>query len=290
MVLDNNTIKKICDFVKQKPRTIQEISQLIKKNWRTAERYVEKIEQETGCISCRVFRKGTRGALKVVYWNMIENIHSTSFQTELLNCLVKGRNRGDFSPFDIYQHISGRKKKIQVEEINKNSNLAEATDFVNFLKKAEKQILIFSGNLSWVNSIQKNKDILDVVRELTKKGVSMKIVARVSLVGAENAKKLIAINKEPGRDMIEIKHRYQPLRGMIIDNKIAKLREKKDPAYYKEGELKKPMEVFYDIYDKEWIDWLQKVFWKMFSTSLPVEKRLDEIEKIKEKVSIHFLD
>jgi hypothetical protein len=290
MVLENSTIKRICDFVKQKPRTIQEISQLIKKNWRTAERYVEKIEQETGCISCRVFRKGTRGALKVVYWNMVEDIHSTSFQTELLDNLIKGRSRADFSPFDIYQHISGRKKKIQVEEINKNTNLAEATDFINFLKKAEKQILIFSGNLSWVNSIQNGKKILDVVRGLTKKGVSIKIVARVSLVGGENAKKLMVINKEPGRDMIEIKHRYHPLRGMIIDNKIAKLREKKDPTFYKEGELKKPIEVFYDIYDKEWIDWLQKVFWKMFSTSLPVEKRLEEVEKIKEKVSIHFLD
>ena len=65
------------------------------------------------------------------------------------------------------------------------------------------------------------------------------------MIGVENAKKLLAINKEPGRDMIEIRHRYQPLRAMIIDNRIIKLREKKDPAYYAQGELKRKIEIFF---------------------------------------------
>ena len=68
MVFDAIISKKITDFVKGKPKTIQEISQHIKKNWRTAERYVEKIEKESGTLSTRIFREGTRGALKVVYW------------------------------------------------------------------------------------------------------------------------------------------------------------------------------------------------------------------------------
>jgi hypothetical protein len=41
-MLDNKTIKKINDFVYQKPRTIQEIALLIRKNWRTANSYIDR--------------------------------------------------------------------------------------------------------------------------------------------------------------------------------------------------------------------------------------------------------
>lgn len=287
MVLESSTIKKICDFVKQKPRTVQEISELIKKNWRTAERYVEKIEQETGCISTRVFREGTRGALKIVYWNAIEDIHSTSFQDELLDSLLQGKRKDDFSPFDIYQYVPEKKKKVYVEDVSKTDpeiEVSEEQDLVGFLRQASRQVLVFSGNLSWINAHQGAAKILDVIRELARRNVSVKIIARVSMVGADNAKKLLTINKEPGKDMIEIHHRYQPLRAIIIDNKTVKLREIRDPAYYPPGELKKKVEIFYEIYDKDWIEWLQKVFWKMFSTAMPSEKRIKEIATIQNKV------
>jgi hypothetical protein len=75
MVLDNKTTEKIKRFVRVKPRTIQEISLFIKKNWRTANSYVEKISKETGYISYRVLRQGTPGAVKIVYWNNLETIH-----------------------------------------------------------------------------------------------------------------------------------------------------------------------------------------------------------------------
>lgn len=287
MVLETETIKKICDFVRLKPRSVQEISELIKRNWRTAERYVEKIEQETGCISIRVFRKGTRGALKVVYWNTIEDIHSTSFQSELFDSLMQGKRKVDFTPFDIYQYVPTKKKKAYIEDINEiypKTDLCEKTDFAGFLRQASKQLLIFSGNLSWINSIQGKTKIIDIIRELANRNVSIKIIARVSLIGVDNARKLLAINKEPGRDMIEIRHRYQPLRAMIVDNKIVKLREQRDPAYYNPGELKKKIEIFYDLFDKDWIEWLQKVFWKMFSTGIPAKQRIKEIEKIQSKI------
>ena len=74
-MLDSKIIKKINNFVYQKPRTIQEISLLIKKNWRTADRYVEQISKEQGTLLVRTFREGTRGALKIVFWNNIEKIH-----------------------------------------------------------------------------------------------------------------------------------------------------------------------------------------------------------------------
>jgi len=101
MPLDTDITKVILDFVIIKPRTIQEISEHINKNWRTTERYVEKIEKETGSISTRIFRKGTRGALKIVFWNSVENIHSTSFQSELFEKLMHVTSQKDFSSFDI---------------------------------------------------------------------------------------------------------------------------------------------------------------------------------------------
>ena len=259
----------------------------IKKNWRTAERYVEKIEEETGNISTRIFRKGTRGALKIVYWNGIEDIHSTSFQEEILDNLMRGKSKGDFTPFDIYQYVEAKNKSVFVEDItdlNPEKDLSQRTDFIGFLKQAKKQILIFSGNLSWINSEQGELKVIDTLRELVKKNVSIKVVTRVSIIGADNVKKLLALNKEIGKDAIEIRHRYQPLRGMIIDNHVAKLREKKYPEYYNTRELKRKLEIFYDIFDKEWIEWLEKVFWKMFSTGIPAEKRLKEIELIKTKL------
>ncbi|VVB78557.1 Uncharacterised protein [uncultured archaeon] len=287
MVLDQNITKKIIDLVKLKPRTVQEISEHIKKNWRTAERYVEKIEEETGQVSTRIFRKGTRGALKVVYWNSIENIHSTSFQGELLEDLTHGKRTADFSPFDIYQYINDKEKTAFVEDVSKidpEIEISEEQDLVGLLKKASKQILIFSGNLSWVNAKQGKTKITDVIKELIERNVSIKVIGRVSMIGADNAKKLLALNKVAGKDLIEIRHRYQPLRVMIIDDKIVRLRDIKEPEYYKPGELKKKIAIFYEIYEKEWIEWIEKVFWKMFSTGIPAEKRLKEIELIKTKL------
>ena len=59
------------------------------------------------------------------------------------------------------------------------------------------------------------------------------------------------------------------------------MKEQKDPATYKKGELAKKTFIFYDIYDEEWVEWMQKVFWKMFSTGIPVSKRLETLESIK---------
>ena len=286
MVLDSKVTKTISDFVRTKPRTIQEVSVHIKKNWRTAERYVEKIEQETGNISARIFREGTRGALKIVYWNSVENVQSTSFQEELFHQMMTEKFDYDFTPLDIYQHVTENKKKLMVEKNVKDPEIdvTESQDLVGFLRKTKNQLIIFSGNLSWINAKQGNKKIIDILRELVKKGVSIKIIARVSLVGMENSERLLSINKEVGKDLIEIRHRYQPVRAMIIDDKVIRFREIKVPEFYKHGELSKLIGIFYDIHDKEWVEWMEKVFWKMFSVSIPAEKRMKEIDIIRKKV------
>lgn len=283
-MLNQELTRKICDFIKLKPRSIQEIAEHINKNWRTAERYVEKIEEETGFVSTRIFRKGTRGALKIVFWNLADDIHSTSFQAELIDKIMSRWNKGDFTPFDIFQYVPDNKKKALVEyfdKIDPEIELSEKQNFVGLLRQASKQILFFSGNLSWVNSKQGKIRIIDVIRELARRNVSIKVVCRVSMVGLDNVRKLLAINKEFGKDLIEIRHRYQPLRAAIIDNKIMRFRESKNPEYYTHGELDKKIEMFYEIYDHDWIEWMQKIFWKMFSTGIPAETRIKEMEKIR---------
>jgi hypothetical protein len=110
MVLDSKIAKQINDFVYTKPRSILEIAQFIGKNWRTADSYVEKISNEQGTISTRTFRGGTRGALKIVYWNTIDRIHSSSFQEKLFRKIESGIEKTDFDPLDIYQCNRGQEE------------------------------------------------------------------------------------------------------------------------------------------------------------------------------------
>jgi len=289
MAIDPDIIKKISDAVKLKPRTVQEISEIIKKNWRTAERYVDKISEETGDISTRVFRKGTRGALKIVYWSSIESIHSTSFQEGIFRKIMSRMRKAEFSPFDIYQFVPDRYKKAFVEDLSKlntEKEVSQEQDLVGSLRQASKQVYIFAGNLSFINLKQNGIRILDVLRELVKRNISIKVVSRVSLIGVENVKILLALNKAAGKELVEIRHRYQPLRGIMVDKKLIKMSETRYPEYYRKGELKKKIGVFYDIYDPEWLEWMQKVFWRMFSIGIPAERRIREIEKIKKQILI----
>ena len=116
-MLDSITIKKIEDFVCQKPRSVQELAVHLGKNWRTVDRYIEEIEKNFGTISTRVFRGGTRGALKIVYWSSMEKLSSSIFQEKLEEDILKARRKDDFSAFDIFQYVDDKKKKVTIEHI-----------------------------------------------------------------------------------------------------------------------------------------------------------------------------
>lgn len=278
-MLTQEIVKKINDFVYVKPRSIDEIAKHIKKNWRTADRYVQRIAEQQGTLATRTFREGTRGALKIVYWANIEQIHSTSFQEKLFRAIESGRHKQDFSPFDIYQHIDAKKKSAFFEEQEDEAERV-VQDLAGLLRNAKKQLLIFSGNLSWSNLVQGKTKILDIFEELAKRNVSIKVLTRVELTGLNNTRKALAVNTRIGRDAVEIRHREQPLRAIIIDDKLAQFKEIKNPADYKKEELKKKTFIFYTIYDRDWIEWVQKVFWNMFATAIPAEKRIKEIMSI----------
>jgi len=278
-MLDSKTIKKINDFVKTKPRTVQEVAFAIKKNWRTADRYVEKIAEDTGAIAARTFREGTRGALKVVYWQTLENIHSTDLQQRLFSMIEHGRTKYDFSPLEIYQYVDPKKKRAFLEEQGDEQANVEH-EIVSHLKSAQKQVLFFSGNLSFVNVVQDGEKLIDVLEDLARQNIPSKFIARIDITALKNLKKILAINEKLGKEMIEVRHVMQPLRSFIVDNRFARLKETKRPEDVHKDELGKKTCIFYEIHDNDWIEWLQKVFWQMFRTGIPAQKRLENLEAI----------
>jgi len=277
-MLTTEVVKKIEEFVYQKPRTVQEIASMLRKNWRTADRYVDKIAKDFGTISTRTFREGTRGALKIVYWASVEKASHSVFQEKLEQEILLAKRREDFSAFDIFQHIPDKNKKASFERAfdEPYTNLG---DLVGVLEKAEKQLLVFSGNLSFINLKNKDCDIFKVLEGLVKRGVMVKVICRVDVVGKENIERLLSLNFKYGKELVEIRHCQQALRALVIDNKMFRIKEIREPTG-KVHELSRRAFIFYTIRDREWTEWLSRIFWNMFSSSIRAEKRLEEMKKL----------
>jgi hypothetical protein len=95
----------------------------------------------------------------------------------------------------------------------------------------------------------------------------------------KNVEKMLSLNSKHGKNLIEIRHNAQPLRGAIVDNKFIRLKEEKEPTG-KTNELSKKKLIFYNISDKSWADWLSRIFWKKFSNSIDANKRLEILKQI----------
>ncbi len=280
-MLNNETIQKIEKFVSQKPRSVQEIATHLDKNWRTADRYIKEIEDETGTISTRTFREGTRGALKIVYLLNPDKISSSKFQEELEERIMRLRRKEEFSAFDIFQCVPEKNKLAIVEEeiSEASTNLQE---LISILNGTEKELKLFSGNLSWINLKKGKIDLFNTLEKLVKRGVRIKVLCRVDLDGVDNIKQVLQLNYKYGKELIEIRHREHPIRAFVIDNTSIRLKEIKEPTG-KIKELDKKKFIFYTIRDKEWAEWLSKIFLKMFNTSISAEKRITELNKLIKK-------
>ncbi len=276
-MLDAKTIKQIENFVQEKPRSIQEIAKQINKNWRTADKYIEQIKEEYGTIETRIFREGTRGALKIAYQNSIEKISKTSQQEKLEKDIFNSRKKEDFSVFEIFQYVADKNKSVTIEK-EKSPYSTNVDELNNLIKQTKKELIILSGNLSWINLKNNKIDFMKTIEELAKKDVSIKIVCRVDISGMENISRMLSINKKIGKENIEIHHYEQPLRAIISDSRIMRLKEIKEPTG-KINELNKRIFIFYEINDKEWVEWTVKIFKKMFHNSLGAEKRFEQINK-----------
>ncbi len=272
MPLQEEQTKQIVSFVKKEPRTVQDIAQLLGKSWLTADSYVKQIKERTGLINIKTFRKGTQGALKLVFYNYSDSLATDDVKEELYQLIKSGRRKTDFDFMDIFQFVPQEKKKV----ISQVMSVKESVHFASLLKQAKSNIYFFSGNLSFLNLRERGTSMIEVIEELLGRKIRLKIICRVDAASINNLAKLdMLLKKFP--DLIEIRHSYQPLRGFIVDDSLARFSSEALVEHYKEGELQKDIKFFYEIFDSEWIDWLQKVFWNIFRFSIDHNVRLNEI-------------
>ena len=273
-MLTKNVQASITDAVRLKPRTIQEVSQLIDKNWRTADRYIQQIAEQTGLVAVRTFREGSQGALKIVYWNALDRAKGTMYQERLLEKIMQGRKKEDFSPFDLYQFVPEEKKYAIVEKTEFSTEKGMRYD--ELLGSTKHQLLLFSGNLTWM---ELGKNMTMILESLAKKNVSIKVLTRVDLTSLKNTEAALAINQRVGWDAVEVRHCEQPLRAAVVDDRLASVKEVLSPQYIRE--LKEKLFVFYRITDQEWVLWLQKVFWHLWQQSIDAQTRLKTLKTLR---------
>ena len=281
-MLTPDLIKEINEFVYKQPRTITEVASIAKVSWLTADKYITYISEKYGTIKVKTFRGGTRGAVKIVYWSNFDSlVKPSTAQHILLEKIKYGKKKHDFNPFDIYNFVDENKKNAKAISM-KNPH---EQHLENLLRGASRQLFIFSGNISFINSMEGNIQLLNVLADLARRKVNIKILCRADIASIKNIKKIIEINKTIGFDAVEIRHTEQPLRGFIIDDRIFRLREEKAKKDYKEGELNDDLYILYDINDRDWIEWGEKVFWNMYTNALPIENRIKALERIENLIS-----
>jgi hypothetical protein len=134
--------------------------------------------------------------------------------------------------------------------------------------------------LSFINIKDKKKDMIDIFDKLIKKKINMKILCRVDLAGKDNIERILSLNLKHGKNLIEIRHDVHPIRGIIVDGNLIRLKEVKEPTG-KIKELNKRKFIFYNISDKSWAEWMSRIFWKKFSNSMDANKRLEHLKQIK---------
>jgi len=279
-MLTTKITDSIKDFVRQEPRTTDDIAKKLRISWVTADRYVQRISDEDGSIKVKTFRGGTRGALKLVYWNNTDKPAMSSVQDKLFQMILRGRTKYDFSPLDIYQYVDDKKRSAEVER-EPHESTRMPTYLWELLERTKTQLLIFSGNLSWSNFKLNDATFLDLIETLAKRGASIKILTRVDLAGIDNIHRMLAINQRLGKDAIQIRHCEQPLRAFIIDDQVLRLKEIKQPRDYKPGELQAVTNIYYTITDKDWVAWMQKVFWHNYAQAVDAQTRINVLKSIK---------
>ena len=278
MVLTQQEIKKITSFIKKEPRTIQDIAQFLGKTWVTANSYVEKIKTQTGLVNIKIFRPGTKGAIKLVYWNYGDTVEHDEIRKDLYDKIRFRNKKEDFDPLEIYQNILEANKTAFLEEY-KDPFISNQQNIINFLQRTENELYCFSGNLSWIKLSENGTPIVKVIEALLKRGVLIRVLCRIDLASVENLRILNnLLNKYP--ENLEVRHCFHPLRGFIVDDKIVRLKDEKNTSFYKQGELKGNVRVFYQWSDSEWVEWLTQVFWNLYRNAPTFEQRMKEIEKI----------
>lgn len=279
MVLTEDEVKAVLQFVKKEPRTVQEISKFIKRSWVTTDSYLKQIKERTGLLDIKTFREGTQAAIKLVYATNSDSLLTDDAREKLFLQIKNGRKKQDFDFLDLFQYVQDGKKKLLVETY-KDPKISKDQKIAGLFKNAKDIVYCLSGNLSFLNLQEGKVKMLDLLEELLKRKVKFKILARINVASLENVGKIsFLMQKYP--EQIEIKHCYQPLRGFIIDDKIARFKHEEESGMYKDNELHENTRIFYEVYDPEWINWMLKVFWNLYRGSIDYSLRVQEMKKLK---------
>ena len=116
------------------------------------------------------------------------------------------------------------------------------------------------------------------MEELLKRKVKIKCVCRITPSTMNNVWKLETLLKK--YTQLEIRHRAQPVRGFIVDDMFVSLKTEQQLKEYKPQELEQNLTIIYNIYETEWVSWIQKVFWNLYRSSSEVKGRMKEFVKL----------
>ncbi len=283
LLLSQSEIDKIISFVKKEPRTVQDVSKLINRSWVTTDSYLRKLSLDSGLIGVKTFRPGTPGALKIVYFNNNDFFSGDDLQESFLQQILIGRFKHDFDFFEIFQFIDDSKKKVFVQ--NKSSNALfnhsrnrSIEKVIPFLRRTKHSLSVFSGNLSFFNFFEDGESMSDLFEELLKRGVRIKILCRLTVTSLNNINSIdFLIKKYSG--LIQIRHVFQPLRGFIVDDVVARFKNDEVINNFHESGFDENIEIFYELYDNHWISWLQRVFWVLWRKSIDYSVRAKQLDK-----------
>jgi hypothetical protein len=267
-LLSKTDSEKILQFVKKEPCTIQDLSLHIGKSWVTTESYVEQIAKETGMIRTKKFRGGTKGAVKIVYWNYTESVQVDEIRNKLFDKIKLSYDKKTFDPLEVFQFVPAGKGKAFMETYDA-THPSTKKSLLNFLRRVEEELLVFSGNLSFL----RHSEPKQAFQEMLGRGVRVKILCRMDLGTVENLKIIQGIFRD-FEPQVEIRHSLQPVRGFVADGKMIRLKDEKKKSDFKERELPHDVRVFYEIYDPDWVNWFENVFWYLFRTSIPYQDRM----------------
>ncbi len=277
MKLSESEVQTIIKTVTQEPRTVQEIAQLVDRSWVTTEKYLQEIERQSGIIKLKTFRHGTKAALKVVYATSEHHGVTDAIRQRLENQLLSARQMWDFDFMDLYQFVPAEKKRSYAENAVVEQN--EVIDDIILDRPPQYTNFLFSGNLSCLKSQKNGVSAADLMEADLKNNVYTKILCRITPSTLKNLDLIThLLVKYP--DLIEVRHSYQPLRGFILDDGFARFRTDEQMSGRMEQTAPSTLRLYYEIYDPEWIIWLKSVFWKMWRSSIVLNDRIREINKV----------
>ena len=280
--MDFEVRNKLLDLVHSRPRSILEIANSIDKNWMTADKYVEELAAED-LLKVHVFRKGSRGALKVAYWPSSLNESPSAAKNFMLQKILNTGKKEDFSPLDILQYVKKDNRKIEhMTEQVYHSDL-NVNDMLSRFGQAKKRILFFSGNLSFFDIGGKGREVFDLIESKIKSGVEVFVLTRADVSNNQLIEDLLQINKKGHSGKIEIRYAQQPLRCSVIDDNIFYIKESFSQFAQDSSSGLLRGEYVYIITDSEWVDWLTKVFWHIWAGAINATERLKVLNDIIEK-------